>query len=72
MTFEQLPKAEQTIISSFELMEIIFSKSEVLEALSCLDKDLKDIEAQQSKPQEVINYMKDWAKHKREVINGMA
>lgn len=72
MTFEQLPKAEQTIINSFELMEIIFPESELLEVLDCLDKDLRDIEEQQSKPQEIINYMKNWSKLKREVINGMA
>lgn len=71
MKFEQLPQAEQTIINSFELMEIIFSKNDVLEALDCLDEDLKTLEAEQSKPQEVIDYMKDWSKNKREAINGM-
>lgn len=71
MKFEQLPQAEQTIINSFELMEIIFSKSDIIEALDCLDKDLETIEAEQSKPQEVIDYMKKWSKNKREVVNGM-
>lgn len=71
MKFEQLPQAEQTIINSFELMEIIFSKNDVLEALDCLDEDLKTLEAEQSKPQEVIDYMKKWSKDKREAINGM-
>ena len=68
MKFERLSQAEQTIINSFELMEIIFSKSDILEALDCLDEDLKDIEAEQSKPQEVIDYMKKWSKNKREEI----
>nr|DAH59783.1 MAG TPA: hypothetical protein [Caudoviricetes sp.] len=72
MKFEQLPQAEQTIINSFELMEIIFSKSDVLEALDCLDEDLKTLEDEQSKPQEVIDYMKEWSKNKREAVNGMA
>lgn len=71
MKFEQLPQAEQTIINSFELMEIIFSKSDIIEALDCFDKDLETIEAEQSKPQEVIDYMKKWSKNKREVVNGM-
>lgn len=69
MKFEQLPQAEQSIINSFTLMEIIFSKSDILEALDCLDEDLKDIEAEQSKPQEVIDYMKKWSKEKREEVN---
>lgn len=68
MKFEQLPQAEQTIINSFELMEIIFSKSDILEALDCLDKDLKTLEADKAKPQEVIDYMKDWSKNKREEV----
>lgn len=72
MKFEQLPQAEQSIINSFALMEIIFSKSDILEALDCLDEDLKTLEAEQSKPQEIIDYMKKWSKNKREVINGMA
>lgn len=72
MKFEQLPQAEQSIINSFDLMEIIFSKSDILEALDCLDEDLKDLEAEQSKPQEVIDYMKKWSKEKRDEVNGMA
>lgn len=71
MKFEQLPQAEQTIINSFELMEIIFSKSDILEALDCLDKDLKTLEADKAKPQEVIDYMKKWSKEKREEVNGV-
>lgn len=71
MKFEQLPQTEQSIINSFDLMEIIFSKSDILEALDCLDEDLKTLEAEQSKPQEVIDYMKEWSKNKREAINGM-
>lgn len=69
MKFEQLPQDEQAIINSFELMELIFSKSDILEALDCLDKDLATIEAEQSKPQEVIDYMKEWSKNKREEVN---
>lgn len=69
MKFEQLPEAEQSIINSFALMEIICSKSDILEALDCLDKDLKNIEADKAKPQEVIDYMKKWSKNKREVVN---
>lgn len=72
MKFEQLPQAEKSIINSFDLMEIIFSKSDILEALDCLDEDLKDLEAEQSKPQEVIDYMKKWSKEKRDEVNGMA
>lgn len=72
MKFEQLPQAEQSIINSFDLMDIIFSKSDILEALDSLDEDLKDIEAEQSKPKEVIDYMKKWSKEKREEVNGMA
>lgn len=69
MKFEQLPQAEQSIINSFALMEIIFSKSDILEALDCLDEDLKDLEADKAKPQEVIDYMKKWSKEKREEVN---
>lgn len=69
MKFEQLPQAEQSIINSFTLMEIIFSKSDILEALDCLDEDLKDLEADKAKPQEVIDYMKKWSKEKREEVN---
>lgn len=69
MKFEQLPQTEQGIINSFDLMELIFPKSEIIEALDCLDEDLKDIEEIQSKPQEVIDYMKNWSKNKRDEIN---
>ena len=69
MKFEQLPQAEQSIINSFALMEIIFSKSDILEALDCLDEDLKTLEADKAKPQEVIDYMKKWSKDKREEVN---
>lgn len=68
MKFEQLPQAEQSIINSFDLMDIIFSKSDILEALDSLDKDLKDIEAEQSKSKEVIDYMKKWSKEKRKEL----
>lgn len=68
MKFEQLPQDEQSIINSFALMELLFSKSDILEALDCLDEDLKTLEAEQSKPQEIIDYMKKWSKNKREVI----
>lgn len=71
MKFEQLPQAEQSIINSFTLMEIIFSKSDIIEALDCLDEDLKDLEADKAKPQEVIDYMKKWSKEKREEVNGV-
>lgn len=69
MKFEQLPQAEQNIINSFALIEIISTKSDILKSLDCLDKDLKRFETEQSKPQEVIDYMKKWSKNKREVIN---
>lgn len=69
MKFEQLPQTEQGIINSFDLMELIFSKSKIIEALDRLDEDLKDIEEIQSKPQEVIDYMKNWSKNKRDEIN---
>lgn len=71
MKFEQLPQAEQSIINSFDLMEIIFSKSDILEALDCLDEDLKTLEVDKAKPQEVIDYMKKWSKGKREEVNGV-
>ena len=71
MKFEQLPQAEQSIINSFDLMELIFSKSDILEALDCLDEDLKTLEADKALPQEVIDYMKKRSKNKREAINGM-
>lgn len=69
MKFEQLPQTEQGIINSFDLMELIFPKNEIIEALDRLDEDLKDIEEIQSKPQEVIDYMKNWSKNKRDEIN---
>lgn len=71
MKFEQLPQAEQSIINSFALLEIIFSKSDFLEALDCLNEDLKTFEADKAKPQEVIDYMKKWSKEKREEVNGV-
>lgn len=69
MKFEQLPQAEQEIINYFKLVETIYSKSGILRTLDCLDEDLKTLEAEQSKPQEVIDYMKKWSKNKREEIN---
>lgn len=71
MKFEQFPQAERSIINSFALMEIIFSRSDIFEALDCLDEDLKTLEADKAKPQEVIDYMKKWSKEKREEVNGV-
>ena len=71
MKFEQLPQTVREIINSFKLVEIIYSKSGILKALDCLDENLKTLEAEQNKPQEVIDYMKKWSKNKREVINGV-
>lgn len=69
MEFEQLPKEEQNIIDTFDLTNLNFPKSYLLELLDCLDEDLKTIETEQNKPQEIIDYMKKWSKYKREEIN---